>query len=45
MCSFLYINIHSFGLQTHCRGNPNFDFHRYMMRALESDFKKIVSTR
>ncbi|CAN6350985.1 unnamed protein product [Urochloa humidicola] len=31
-------------IMTHCRGNPNFDFHRYMMRALESDFKKIVST-
>ncbi|RCV17688.1 hypothetical protein SETIT_3G239400v2 [Setaria italica] len=31
-------------IMTHCRGNPNFDFHRYMMRVLESDFKKIVST-
>ncbi|PUZ65957.1 hypothetical protein GQ55_3G267400 [Panicum hallii var. hallii] len=31
-------------IMTHCRGNPKFDFHRYMMRALESDFKKIVST-
>ncbi|KAF8719735.1 hypothetical protein HU200_024488 [Digitaria exilis] len=31
-------------IMTHCRGNPQFDFHRYMMRVLESDFKKIVST-
>jgi hypothetical protein len=41
----LYVNLHSFGLQTHCRGNPKFDFHKYMVRVLESDFKKIVGTR
>ncbi|KAJ8755467.1 hypothetical protein K2173_019265 [Erythroxylum novogranatense] len=29
-------------IMTHFRGNPKFDFHRYMMRALESDFKKVV---
>lgn len=34
-----------FGLQTHCRGNPKFDFHKYMMRVLESDFKKVVGIR
>ncbi|KAI3997548.1 hypothetical protein MKX01_029379 [Papaver californicum] len=26
---------------THCRGNPKFDFHKYMVRALEADFKKV----
>ncbi|OEL17724.1 MLO-like protein 1 [Dichanthelium oligosanthes] len=31
-------------IMTHCRANPKFDFHRYMMRALETDFEKIVST-
>ncbi|KAL6619228.1 hypothetical protein ACP70R_034367 [Stipagrostis hirtigluma subsp. patula] len=31
-------------IMTHCRGNPKFDFHKYMMRVLESDFKKIVGT-
>ncbi|ONK55497.1 uncharacterized protein A4U43_UnF2460 [Asparagus officinalis] len=29
-------------IQTHCKGNPKFDFHRYMLRALEADFKKVV---
>jgi len=29
-------------ITTHCRANPKFDFHRYMMRALEADFKKVV---
>ncbi|KAJ0969381.1 hypothetical protein J5N97_022258 [Dioscorea zingiberensis] len=29
-------------IMTHCRGNPQFDFHKYMMRALEADFKKVV---
>uniref|UniRef100_A0A804N9P9 MLO-like protein n=1 Tax=Zea mays TaxID=4577 RepID=A0A804N9P9_MAIZE len=29
-------------ITTHCRSNPKFDFHRYMMRALEADFKKVV---
>lgn len=31
--------------QMHCRTNPNFDFHKYMMRALEDDFKKVVGIR
>ncbi|KAK3135548.1 hypothetical protein QOZ80_5BG0420230 [Eleusine coracana subsp. coracana] len=31
-------------IMTHCRANPKFDFHKYMLRALESDFKKIVGT-
>lgn len=29
-------------IMTHCRANPKFDFHRYMLRALEADFKKVV---
>ncbi|KAH9782431.1 MLO-like protein 1 [Citrus sinensis] len=29
-------------IMNHCRGNPQFNFHRYMMRALEADFKKVV---
>ncbi|KAA8532194.1 hypothetical protein F0562_006664 [Nyssa sinensis] len=29
-------------IMTHCRGNPNFNFHKYMIRALEADFKKVV---
>lgn len=32
-------------LQTHCRGNPKFDFHKYMIRALEADFKTVVGIR
>ncbi|KAH7681170.1 mlo protein [Dioscorea alata] len=29
-------------IMTHCRGNPKFNFHKYMVRALEADFKKVV---
>ncbi|KAF9663120.1 hypothetical protein SADUNF_Sadunf17G0005400 [Salix dunnii] len=29
-------------IMTHCRGNLKFNFHKYMMRALEADFKKVV---
>ncbi|KAJ0986984.1 hypothetical protein J5N97_005340 [Dioscorea zingiberensis] len=29
-------------IMKHCTSNPNFDFHRYMMRALEDDFKLVV---
>ncbi|WCJ21797.1 Seven transmembrane MLO family protein [Euphorbia peplus] len=29
-------------IMTHCRGNPNFNFHNYILRAYESDFKKVV---
>ncbi|XP_051227521.1 MLO-like protein 1 isoform X2 [Lolium perenne] len=32
-------------IMTHCRGNPKFHFHRYMVRALEADFKKVVGIR
>ncbi|KAI5015664.1 hypothetical protein ZWY2020_057054 [Hordeum vulgare] len=30
---------------THCRGNPKFGFRRYMVRAVEADFKKVVGIR
>ncbi|XP_078154400.1 MLO-like protein 13 isoform X2 [Carex rostrata] len=29
-------------ISKHCRSNPKFDFHKYMMRTLEDDFKKVV---
>ncbi|MQL93002.1 hypothetical protein Taro_025632 [Colocasia esculenta] len=29
-------------IMTHCRGNLKFNFHKYMIRALEADFKKVV---
>ncbi|KAJ4799193.1 MLO-like protein [Rhynchospora pubera] len=29
-------------IMKHCRSNPKFDFHKYMMRTLEDDFKKVV---
>ena len=31
--------------KTHCRGNPKFNFHKYMIRALEDDFKTVVGIR
>ncbi|CAN1825006.1 MLO-like protein 1 [Linum perenne] len=27
--------------KTHCKGNPQFNFHKYMMRVLEADFKVV----
>nr|GMC59629.1 MLO-like protein 1 [Ipomoea batatas]GME14810.1 MLO-like protein 1 [Ipomoea batatas] len=32
-------------IMTHCRGNPKFNFHKYMIRALEDDFKTVVGIR
>ncbi|KAJ3675351.1 hypothetical protein LUZ60_004393 [Juncus effusus] len=29
-------------IMEHCKMNPKFDFYKYMIRALEADFKKIV---
>ncbi|MQL76184.1 hypothetical protein Taro_008582 [Colocasia esculenta] len=29
-------------IMMHCRGNPQFNFYKYMVRALEADFKKVV---
>ncbi|CAN6479225.1 unnamed protein product [Victoria cruziana] len=37
-----YITLRLGFIMTHCRGNPKFNFHKYMMRALEADFKKVV---
>ena len=34
-----------FGLQTHCRGNLKFDFHKHMLWVSESHFKKVVGIR
>ncbi|KAE8007845.1 hypothetical protein FH972_004408 [Carpinus fangiana] len=30
-------------IKLHCPANPGFNFHKYMMRTLEVDFKKVVS--
>ncbi|TXG66476.1 hypothetical protein EZV62_007751 [Acer yangbiense] len=32
-------------IMMHCRGSPKFNFHKYMMRALEVDFKRVVGIR
>ncbi|KAK9928601.1 hypothetical protein M0R45_025727 [Rubus argutus] len=37
-----YIALRQGFIKEHCPGNPNFDFHNYMMRTLEVDFRKIV---
>ncbi|XVE60806.1 hypothetical protein DITRI_Ditri05aG0156600 [Diplodiscus trichospermus] len=37
-----YITLRLGFIMTHCKGNPKFNFHNYMMRALEADFKKVV---
>ncbi|CAM0947582.1 unnamed protein product [Alopecurus aequalis] len=29
-------------IMKHCRGNPKFNFYSYMIRALDTDFKKVV---
>ncbi|GMI65003.1 MILDEW RESISTANCE LOCUS O 1 [Hibiscus trionum] len=29
-------------IMTHCKGNPKFNFYKYMIRALEDDFKDVV---
>ncbi|XP_021842834.2 MLO-like protein 1 [Spinacia oleracea] len=29
-------------IMTHCKGNLKFNFHKYMIRALEDDFKRVV---
>uniref|UniRef100_A0A803KTZ4 MLO-like protein n=1 Tax=Chenopodium quinoa TaxID=63459 RepID=A0A803KTZ4_CHEQI len=33
------------GWVTHCKGNPKFNFHKYMVRAYEADFKRVVGIR
>ncbi|KAK7277422.1 hypothetical protein RIF29_18574 [Crotalaria pallida] len=37
-----YVTLRLGFIMTHCRGNPKFDFHKYMIRALEDDFKQVV---
>lgn len=37
-----YITLRMGFIMTHCRGNLKFDFHKYMIRTLEADFKKVV---
>ncbi|ERN20156.1 hypothetical protein AMTRI_Chr06g201430 [Amborella trichopoda] len=37
-----YITLRLGFIMTHCKSNPKFDFHKYMIRALEADFKKVV---
>ncbi|KAL8261937.1 hypothetical protein R6Q59_025986 [Mikania micrantha] len=32
-------------ITTHCRGNQKFNFHKYMVRALEDDSRKVVGIR
>ncbi|CAI9786136.1 unnamed protein product [Fraxinus pennsylvanica] len=37
-----YIALRSGFVQEHCPGNPDYDFHKYMLRTVEEDFKKII---
>ncbi|KAJ8763232.1 hypothetical protein K2173_025617 [Erythroxylum novogranatense] len=37
-----YITLRLGFIMTHCRSNPKFNFHKYMLRALEDDFKRVV---
>lgn len=37
-----YITLRLGFIMTHCRGNQKFNFHKYTIRALEADFKKVV---
>uniref|UniRef100_A0A2P2MD18 MLO-like protein n=1 Tax=Rhizophora mucronata TaxID=61149 RepID=A0A2P2MD18_RHIMU len=37
-----YITLRLGFIMTHCKTNQKFNFHRYMMRALEDDFKRVV---
>lgn len=37
-----YVTLRLGFIMTHCRGNLKFNFHKYMIRALEDDFKKVV---
>ncbi|MQM10835.1 hypothetical protein Taro_043732, partial [Colocasia esculenta] len=37
-----YLALRSGFIMKHCQSNPDFDFHKYMMRTLEADFKKVV---
>ncbi|KAJ4721388.1 MLO-like protein [Melia azedarach] len=37
-----YVTLRLGFIMTHCRGNLKFNFHKYMIRALEDDFKRVV---
>ncbi|KAH9771074.1 MLO-like protein 1 [Citrus sinensis] len=37
-----YVTLRLGFIMTHCRGSPKFNFHKYMIRALEDDFKRVV---
>lgn len=37
-----YVTLRLGFINTHCRGSPKFNFHKYMIRALEDDFRKVV---
>ncbi|XP_020249875.1 MLO-like protein 1 [Asparagus officinalis] len=37
-----YTTMRHYFVMTHCRGNQKFNFQTYMVRALESDFEKVV---
>jgi hypothetical protein len=41
----LIVHISAIFIQSHVPGKLNFDFHTYMMRALEHDFKRVVGIR
>lgn len=37
-----YMTLRMGFIMTHCKGNRKFNFHKYMIRALEDDFKRVV---
>ncbi|KAK4270038.1 hypothetical protein QN277_023124 [Acacia crassicarpa] len=37
-----YMTLRHGFIQTHCKSNPKFNFYKYMIRALEDDFKQVV---
>ncbi|CAH2071934.1 unnamed protein product, partial [Thlaspi arvense] len=37
-----YVTLRLGFIMTHCKANPKLNFHKYMMRALEDDFKQVV---
>lgn len=37
-----YVTLRLGFIMTHTKGNPKFNFHKYMVRALEDDFKTVV---
>nr|XP_011469571.1 PREDICTED: MLO-like protein 1 [Fragaria vesca subsp. vesca] len=37
-----YLTLRLGFISTHCKNNPKFDFHTYMVRTLEDDFRKVV---